>query len=203
MNSETGRTGRAKETHDRLIRVAGELFYSEGIRASGIEAVARQAGVTKMTLYAHFGSKDELVTAYLEDRERRWRESVGGAVLVRGLTPAEKILAVFDVYREWLTGGGLRGCGFINFAAEFPDTDHPGHEVVHGHKEGVRSLLGELAAEFGADVPEELGEHLFLLLEGAYVSAALERDEATLRRARSTAEMVLKGSVPRREVPDG
>lgn len=201
MNSETGRTERSRETHDRLVGTVGELFYSEGIRASGIEAVARHAGVTKMTIYAHFGSKDELVTAYLEDRGRRWQESVG-AVLDRDLEPAEKILAVFDVYREWLTGGGLRGCGFINFAAEFPDPDHSGHEVVHRHKEGIRSLLRVLAADFEADDPDKLGEHLFFLLEGAYVSAALERDEETLQRARDTAEMILKGSAPEKESPE-
>lgn len=191
MNSGTGRADRSRETHGRLIRAAGELFYSEGIRASGIEAVARQAGVTKMTLYAHFGSKDKLVAAYLEDRGHRWQESVG-AVLGPELEPTEKILAVFDLYRDWLTGGGLRGCGFINFAAEFPDVDHPGHAVVHRHKEGVRSLLKELASELGADDQQGLAEHLFLLLEGAYVSAALERDEGTLRRARDMAEVVLE-----------
>lgn len=197
-----GRTERSRETHDRLIRAADELFYSEGIRASGIEAVARRAGVTKMTLYAHFGSKDDLVTAYLEDRERRWQESVG-AVLGGSLGPTEKLLAVFDVYREWLTGGGLRGCGFINFAAEFPDSEHPGHAVVRGHKEGVRNLLRELAGEFGTDDPEKLGEHLFLLLEGAYVSAALERDEGTLWRARDMAELILKEKVPGTEDLEG
>lgn len=182
---------RARDTHRRLVAAAAELFYSEGIRASGIEAITGRAGATKMTLYAHFDSKDELVAAYLEERDRRWREHLE-SVLNRHALPEERLLAVFDTYREWLVSGGLRGCGFINFSAEFPNREHPGRAVVSEHKAGVRRVLAELAAELDARDPESLAEHLFLLLEGAYVTGALEGDRETLGRARTLAEELVE-----------
>lgn len=197
--SEAGaqRVGRGQRTRRRLIAAAGELFYSEGIKASGIEAIAERAGVTKMTLYAHFASKDELVAAYLAERNRHWWSYVEDNLARRG-TPAEKLLAVFDAYREWLLSGGLRGCGFINFSAEFPEAEHPGKAVVREHKQDVRRLLGGLAAELGAEEPDVLAEHLFLLLEGGYVTGALEGDEALLGRARALAETVIAEHAGRR-----
>lgn len=152
-----------------------------------MDAVADRAGLTKMTLYAHFDSKDELVAAYLSERDRRWRGHVEEA-LARHDAPAERLLAVFDAYNEWLVAGGLRGCGFVNFSAEFPGKEHPGGAVVRAHKEGVRHLLGRLAAELGAEAPDSLAEHLFFILEGAYVTAALENDEGYVAHARRLAE---------------
>ncbi|WP_047864849.1 TetR/AcrR family transcriptional regulator [Rubrobacter aplysinae] len=182
---------RAEDTHRRLIAAAGELFYEEGIRASGIEAIAGHAGVTKMTLYAHFGSKDELVAAYLEERDRRWWEYLDEA-LERYETPEERLLAVFDAYRDWLVSGRLRGCGFVNFSAELPDREHPGRTVVERHKAGVRGLLADLVSGLGSEEPGELAEHLFFILEGAYVTGALEGDERGIGRARLLAESLIE-----------
>ena len=198
MSGEVTRSkGRAQRTREELIAAAGELFYSEGIKASGIEAIAERAGVTKMTLYAHFASKDELVAAYLSERDRRWREYLGD-VLARHGTPSEKLLAVFDAYREWLVVGDLRGCGFVNFCAEFPEPDHPGRAVVREHKAGVRRLLGELAEESSVEEPETVAEHLFLILEGGYVTGALEGDGELLERARALAETLIAEHAGRR-----
>lgn len=191
------RASRGQRTRRRLIAAADELFYPEGIKASGIEAIAERAGVTKMTLYAHFASKDELVAAYLAERNRHWWGYVEDKLARHG-TPAEKLLAVFDAYREWLISGRLRGCGFVNFSAEFPDAEHPGRAVVREHKAGVRRLLGGLAAELGAEEPDVLAEHLFLLLEGGYVTGALEGDEELLGRARELAEAVVAERADRR-----
>lgn len=188
--SDVQKKGGARETRRRLVAAAEELFYEEGIRASGVEAIAGRAVVTKMTLYAHFASKDDLVAAYLAERDRRWREYLW-EMLRRYGTPEQKLLGVFDAYREWLVSGGLRGCGFVNFSAEFPEKDHPGRAAVLEHKAGVRRLLGELAAEMGAEDPEGLAGHLFLLLEGGYVTGALEGDGELLGRARLLAETAI------------
>ncbi len=183
------------ETRRRLVTAAEELFYEEGIRASGVGAIAGRAGVTKMTLYAHFASKDDLIAVYLAERDRRWREYL--EALTRYDTPGQKILGVFDAYREWLVSGGLRGCSFVNFSAEFPEEDHPGWAVVKSHKAGVRRLLRELAAELDAENPGGLAEHLFLLLEGGYVAGALENDGELPGRARALAETVVEGHTER------
>lgn len=180
------RGGRAAATRRRLLEAADALFYAGGIRATGVDAVAERAGVTKMTLYSHFASKDELVGAYLRERDRRWREALEDT-LRDHVTPEDKLLAVFDAYRESVVSGGLRGCAFINCSAEFPDRQHPARRVVGEHKAGLRRRLSELAAEAGAEDPATLAERLFVLLEGAYVTAASEGDEGVVRRARDLA----------------
>jgi AcrR family transcriptional regulator len=182
--TETGNRG--KRTRERLLAAADELFYGGGICSTGVNAVAERAGVTKMTLYAHFPSKDELVAAYLSERDRRWRALLEG-VLYAHADPRDKLLAVFDAYKEWLVLGDLRGCEFVNCAAEFPDTDHPARAAIREHKAGVRGRLKALAREAGAQEPATLADRLFVLLEGAYVTGALEGDEGVLDRARALA----------------
>lgn len=170
-------------TRQLLLEAAGELFFRGGVFATGVSAVANRAGVTKMTLYAHFRSKDELVAAYLEDHDLRWREFLEQS-LAGQTDPRQKLLAVCDAYQGWLVAGDLRGCAFINCAAEYPDPDHPVREVIRGHKAAVRDLLEVLAAQAGAHSPAVLAERVFIVLEGAYVTGALEGDEGVLDRAR-------------------
>src|SRR5215203_765493 len=80
----TSRVGRSKTpAADRILWAASEMFYREGIRAVGVDAIAAEAGVTKKTLYEKFGSKDRLIAAYLRARDERWRSwlwSVGEAL---------------------------------------------------------------------------------------------------------------------------
>jgi len=183
--SEKAVQSRGKEkTRWRLVDAARELFYGGGICATGVSAVAERAGVTKMTLYAHFPSKDELVAAYLEDSDRRWREFLEEK-LSGYEEPRGKLLAVCDAYREYFTVRETRGCAFVNCAAEFPDPEHPARQVIMRHKAGVRERFRELATEAGAGDPSRLAERLFVVLEGAYVTGALEGDTGVLDRSRA------------------
>lgn len=184
MEKDGRTTGRKFKTRQKLFEAADTLFYGRGVRATSMDAVAEEAGVTKVTLYSHFASKDELVAAYLEQRDRRWREYSAGALSAH-TEPGDRLLAIFDAYREWLVAGDLRGCAFINCAAEFPDHSHPVREVIRKHKAGVREQLRDLVAKAGADDPDSLAGRLFVVLEGAYVTAALEGDEQSFVRARS------------------
>ncbi len=171
-----------KKTHRKLLDAAHELFYRGGICATGVSAVAERAGVTKMTLYAHFSSKDELVTAYLDDNDRRWQEFLEEKL--SGYEDSrEKLLAVCDAYREYLATREMRGCAFVNCAAEFPDPEHPARLVIRRHKAGVRERLRGLAAEAGVEDSAMLAERLFVLLEGAYVIGALEGDRGLFDRS--------------------
>lgn len=200
--SPARRGKRAEATRRRLLDAADGLFYAGGIRATGVEAIAEEAGVTKMTLYAHFASKDELVADYLSERDARWREAMEGT-LAKHETPEDKLLAVFDAYRESVVSGELRGCAFVNCAAEFPDRGHPARLVAREHKAGLRRRLVGLAAEVGAGDPEALAERLFVLLEGAYVTAALEGDEGVVDRARRLAADLVSAAVARQESSKG
>jgi AcrR family transcriptional regulator len=184
MAEEAARTRNKAKTRQRLLAAARELFYEDGICATGVSAVAERAGVTKMTLYAHFPSKNDLVVAYLEDSDRRWRgyleEKFSGCEDSRG-----RLMAVCDAYREYFTARETRGCAFVNCAAEFPDPDHPARRVIKRHKTGVREQLRDLAGEAGAKQPVELAERLFVVLEGAYVTSALEGDRRGLDHSRA------------------
>jgi hypothetical protein len=119
------------------------------------------------------------VAAYLEGNDRRWREFLEEK-LSGYEDPREKLLAVCDAYREYFTTREMRGCAFVNGAAEFPDPDHPARHVIRRHKAGVRERLRELAAEAGAEDPATLADRLFVVLEGAYVIGALEGDRTVL-----------------------
>lgn len=186
---------RSEATRRRLLDAADGLFYAGGIRATGVGAIAEGAGVTKMTFYSHFASKDELVADYLRERDARWRELLEGT-LAKHEAPLDKLLAVFDAYRESVVSGELRGCAFVNFAAEFPNREHPARRVAREHKAELRRRLAGLAAEAGAEEPEALAERLFVLLEGAFVTAAMEGDEGIVERARDLgAEMVAAPTV--------
>ena len=184
MSEKAPQTRNREKTRRRLLAAARGLFYEEGICATGVSAVAEMAGVTKMTLYAHFPSKDDLVVAYLEDSERRWRGFLEDK-LSDYEDSRDRLLAVCDAYGEYFAAREMRGCAFVNCAAEFPNPDHPARRMIVRHKAGVRERLRGLAAEAGAEDPATLAERLFVVLEGAYVTGALEDDGGVLDRSRA------------------
>ena len=154
---------------ERILAVADELFYREGIRAVGVDTIIERAGVAKMTLYYHFASKDELVVAYLDERNRRfwtWFEkSVGDAK-----SPRAQLDAPFAALARSVAHPAFRGCPFLNLAIELPEPGHPGRAVVEAHKRAVLDRLRELAEGAGARDPECLASQLLLLMEGAAAS---------------------------------
>ena len=180
-------------TRQRLVDAASELFLRDGIHATGIAAIAEQAGVSKMTLYAHFTSKEELIVAYLDQRDASWNQAVSVS-LDRLENAADKMLNLFDLYRDWLRKGGLRGCAYVNCAAEFPDRTHPVRLAVSRHKQGVRMLLGLLAQAAGLHDPGTVAERLFLLLEGTFLTGALENDDRVFEVARDLAAELIANS---------
>lgn len=172
---------------ERILRTASEMFYRKGIRAVGVDSIAAEAGVTKKTLYEKYGSKDELVAAYLRARDERWRSWLVEFVERRGGSATERLLSTFDVLGEWMERENYRGCGFVNAAVEFPDADHPARVVVLEQKRWMRGYLAELAAEAGAEDPEDLAERLLILHEGATVAGSLGVAADAAQKARQTA----------------
>ena len=168
----------------RILETASQLFYAHGIHAVGVDTIAAESGVTKRTLYDRFGSKDALVTAYLQRRHDDWwarlEERLAGA-------EAPRALAVFDAYAQDAPAVE-RGCAFLNGAAELP-TGHPGMVVVRDHKQQVQRRLRELVA---ADCPhledpDAVADHVFLLLEGAVAHRGIDEDDHRLVQARGLA----------------
>jgi AcrR family transcriptional regulator len=179
----------------RVLDVASGLFYREGIHAVGVEAIAAAADVTKKTLYACFGSKDQLVAAYLRERDLRWRSWLTEWVDEHAESPRDRLLATFDAMGEWIEREDPRGCGFVNALAELPAAEHPGHAIVIEQKRWLLSYLTGLAAATGVPAPENLGKTLMLLHEGVAVSAATGCVPDAARQARTSAAALVPASL--------
>ena len=181
---------------DRLLDAAAELFYSQGVVATGIDAITARAGVAKMSLYNNFSSKTDLVNAYIQRRHAEWKELYQARV-VRAKTPQERVLAVFDSYvdhAELTYAWGFRGCGLLNAAAELPVGD-PGRAAVAAQKEEAERLfkqhLRALKPNAGR-AADQTAEHLSFLLEGAMQRAGLDGHDARLKSARKIAVSILR-----------
>lgn len=180
-----------EETRQRLIHAALELFLSQGLHVTGVAAIAARARVTKMTLYGHFPSKDSLIVACLEERDRIWRARV--EQLRDDLPdPLEALLAFFDLYQGYVERDSHRGCLFVNSAAEFSSMSHPVFQAVERHKEGVREQLATLARLAKFNAPRQIADSLFLLLEGSFVSAGRGDSTAVFDTARQMARQWLQ-----------
>jgi AcrR family transcriptional regulator len=176
---------------ERLLTAANELFYDEGVHTVGIDRVIERAGVAKASLYSTFGSKDELVGAYLSER-RKAREGriLGKLSSPRFATARERLLGVFDVLAEHIAEPGFRGCAFVRASAE-ARAGSVVQSVCEGSRAWTRSLFTRLAGEAGALDPERLAQQLVLLYDGAIVAAQMDRDRTAAAAARSVAETLL------------
>ncbi len=179
---------------DELVETALDLFYRHGFHATGIDRILAEAGVAKMTLYKHFRSKDELIVAALMLRDARFRAWFGAAVERAARSPKKRLIAVFAALEEWLAAPGFQGCPFINAAAEYGDANDPVHRAAAEHKAAMRAYLHDLAADSGADDPDELAGQLLMLVDGATVAMQVEGDAKAARRARRVAKALIKAA---------
>jgi len=185
---------------ERILRAAEELFYSKGIRAVGVDAIADAAGVTKKTLYDRFGSKDNLIAAYLRRRDATWHAFLDDQLRRRRATePQQVILALFSALTDWIAEH-QRGCGFINAAAELAESDHPAMPVIVGQKRWMRDEFAAQARKAGLRRPDELADRLLLLHEGALVSHQVAAMENATEVAHRAARDLLAGW-PRKSPP--
>ncbi|HEX3414615.1 MAG TPA: TetR/AcrR family transcriptional regulator [Stellaceae bacterium] len=157
-----------KPARQRVLDTAAEMFYRDGVRAVGIDALIAQSGVAKMSLYRNFPSKDALVTAWLEDRNRFFWRRWDKAEASRAGDPGGQLEAILDMIAATASHSKWRGCPFLNTATEFPEPDHPARAVIIAHKRAVRERLRALAAAARARDPDLLAQQLQLLIDGAY-----------------------------------
>jgi AcrR family transcriptional regulator len=186
-----------KNTREKLLDRATDLFYAYGIHAVGLDRILGDAGVTKTTFYNHFESKDQLTCEVLS-RRHEW-ESRWFADAIDELSdgePRRALLAVFDVLHTWFTEPDFRGCQFINAAAEFPLPNDPVHREAARHTLATRELLRDTAAAAGAEDPEVLADRILVLLEGAITLRQVTGDDQAAAKARRIAETVIAQAVP-------
>jgi AcrR family transcriptional regulator len=156
---------------EHLLRAADDLFYRQGVRAVGIEAVVERAGVNKMSLYRQFSSKDDLVVAYLKRADARFFERFERSVAKHPGEPVKQLLQCFEDLTQRASASDYRGCPFVNIATEFPDASHPARESVADNKRRLLARLTDIATQAGAADPAALANALALLVEGIYAAS--------------------------------
>jgi AcrR family transcriptional regulator len=163
------RTAKRPSPRERLLAASDELFYRDGVRSTGIDAIIEKAGVAKGSLYYIFGGKDELVAAYLRGRLDRWRQRVE-AVQANADDPDVKILAIFDAIGDYVSLPEFRGCPFHNAAAEAP-VGEAQQLAIKEYRDWLRQLFRQLAADTGVSGSEALADALIVLYDGALAMA--------------------------------
>ena len=199
-------TGTPSDTRERIISAASKLFYSDGIRAVSVDAVAEKASLTKRTLYYHFRSKDDLVAAYLEARDqpnlvlfKRWFDEAAGEL-------PSKVQAIFDQLARNAGHPKWKGCGFLRTSAELANLPgHPAIKIGAAHKKKFEAWLRTSFEEADIANAARLARQILLLLDGSFAVVQLHRDpsymETAGEAASSLVEMALrarlKGTRPR------
>jgi AcrR family transcriptional regulator len=180
---------------ERLLAAADELFYENSINTVGIDRIIEHAGVAKASLYDCFGSKDELVRSYLEARHTA-RQARINERMSRYDTPQKKILSIFEILDELASQPGYKGCAFMRARA-----DDGASDKVKAASDRSRAFTLEqftsLAREAGAANPEQLGQQLLLLYDGASVAGHLDRNRSAASLAREVAAQLLSSNCPK------
>jgi AcrR family transcriptional regulator len=195
MSREASGSHSGADVRDKILATASDLFYQRGVRAVGVDLVVEKAGVAKTSLYRLFGSKDDLVLAFLQRRDqqfwKRWDEIAG--------QHSDDARAELNGQLDWIGQRvgepHYRGCPQLNIAAEYPETEHPARKFAKEHKRELRRRLKVIAQRLKCPNPDELAGQLAVLINGAIVSTPIyEPGEATalLRRA---ADALISASV--------
>ncbi|MEJ2667307.1 MAG: helix-turn-helix domain containing protein [Deinococcales bacterium] len=178
---------------ERLLDAASRLFYARGAANVGINEIIERAQVARMTLYHHFPSKEALLQAVLErrsDERLRWlRRADERAEAADG-----RLLAVFDLLRDWVESPDYRGCPLVNATIELGGKLNPARPIARDYQLEVRRYLTDLARQTGASDPEALARQLQLLFDGATVEALVAGTAEPAWHARQAAEMLIAAS---------
>ncbi|MFD5701871.1 TetR/AcrR family transcriptional regulator [Streptomyces lasiicapitis] len=186
---------------ERALDAAERLFYQRGIQTVGMDDIRTASGLSLKRLYQLFPAKERLVEAYLERRDVRWRESLAEYV-ERYEDPERRITAVFDWLGEWFAEPDFNGCAWINSYGELGSTSEPVARQVRLHKAAFKDYVAELVA--GAGLPGSLGDSVFLLAEGAMVTAAITRTtDPAAQAARAVRLLITAGREGEPAAPRG
>jgi AcrR family transcriptional regulator len=181
-----------RTTRDRLIETAGDLFYTTGFQAVGLDRILTAVGITKTAFYKHFESKDDLILAVMDRRDRR--DIIDAIAHMRrhgGTDPRAQILAFFDQLAEWFAQPDFRGCFFMNAATEFASPNDPIHRAAaaHGQHIATEMLLRVQAA--GLPDPERVTKQLMVVISGAIAARHAGNVVDAAVTARLTAQSLL------------
>lgn len=182
---------------DKLFAIARELFYREGFRAVGVDAVVAASGVAKTTLYRWFPAKDDLVLAVLDSRnEEFWAQWEATAERHVG-RPREELLAQVRWIARYIGSEDSRGCAFLNAAAEFPDPAHAVRGMVARNKQTLRRRVLSLCMAAGAEDAPLLADQLVLMIDGAFAGSEALGKNGPAKALLRAAQAVIDAALPR------
>jgi AcrR family transcriptional regulator len=182
----------SSETRRRLIAAADGLFYGQGIRAVGVDAVAEAAGVTKRTLYYHFASKDDLIAAYLEERDLPTLGRYQGLIPESGEPAARQVRRIFEQLGKNAKDPSWRGCSFLRAAAELANLPgHPARVVAARHKKRFEGWLNGILTADGFTEAADLARQIMILFDGAVAQILVHRDASYALSAGDAASTLL------------
>ncbi|MFT4043065.1 MAG: helix-turn-helix domain-containing protein, partial [Gordonia sp. (in: high G+C Gram-positive bacteria)] len=167
-----------------ILDAAETLFYDRGFHAVGVDEIRAAAGVTLKRIYAHFPTKQALAVAMLDRRDERWRDSVESHVS-RSHTRTQRLAALFEWLGEWFAQPEFRGCAWINAHGEMAAASPAILAAVRTHKRRFREQIIRWC-----DGDESLADSVYLLAEGAMVTAGIHADPDVARSARAAAVAV-------------
>jgi AcrR family transcriptional regulator len=184
--------GAVECARQRIFSAAKELFYRQGIRAVGVEAIAAEAGTTKMTLYRHFSSKDQLIAEILQAHDTEfwaWWDEITGPLAGQ---PRKQIERLFREFEELACDdGSCRGCPIVNAAVEIVEDDHPARQIVKYHHDELRRRLRLLCDQMGAQEPDRLSDALFLLMGGSFLARLVFENAGPISSVNEAAQVLL------------
>ncbi|MEU0572127.1 TetR/AcrR family transcriptional regulator [Nonomuraea sp. NPDC005983] len=189
-----GSTIDPERTRAAILQVATSVLYERGLDGVGVAELCALVGVSKETLYRHFGTKDGLVEAVLQERGERVTTWLTRAVAAAGNDPRDQLAAVFDALRQWYDDPVFRGCAMLNAAAQHHV--EAVRTITARHLDRYLELLTAIAERAGAADPHLLGRQLLILVEGATVVAAHHDTVGTAEHARQAALALLSASAP-------
>lgn len=181
MDQEAART--------QLLDAAEGLFYRRGIQSVGMDDIRAAAGMSLKRLYQLYPAKDELVDAYLRRRDGRWRGRLAGYVEEHATDPVDRLLAVFDWLREWFSEPNFRGCAWINGYGELGAVSSTMARRAREHKTAFQDYLRRLVSAAG--LGSELADQLYLLAEGAMVTAGIFSTTEPATNAKEAAKLLI------------
>lgn len=179
---------------ERALDAAERLFYRRGVQAVGMDEIRSASGLSLKRLYQLFPAKERLVEAYLERRDVRWRQRLveyveGYEHPERPTEAADRVVAVFGRLGEWFAEPDFHGCAWINAYGELGAASEPIARQVRSHKAAFKGYVTDLVERAG--LPSELGDQVFLLAEGAMVTAAITRSADPATQAAQAAQLLI------------
>jgi AcrR family transcriptional regulator len=163
----------SRDVKETILDTACKLFYERGVRAVGVDLIVEKACVAKTSLYRFYGTKDELVAAFLRREDEEFWGTWDRVAKQNANQPAAELDAQLKWIGERVGRSNYRGCPQINVAAEFPEADHPARKIAVAHKREMRKRLKSISERLGVARPDQLAGQLSLLINGAFVSSAI------------------------------